>query len=197
MDRLISQDVRNNSAWNQRFFVLNHTGMGAEVLQREITYALNRIRLVKNNESSWSFLRGLLQESDCALDQHADVVDFCEDLYEQQGCTSPHLLAFLVDLYEERCLRLSRGGDEADTAEIHAGGGEDPEAEVQRISAKLLQLCADMQNKHDTIRQKYWEYVAFNFRVQLERAAASKAGGIASSEAVGSNGGAEGVTLSV
>lgn len=161
MDRLISQDVRNNSAWNQRFFVLKYTGLGPEVLQREISYALNRIRLVKHNESSWSFLRGLLQETDGAFDQHTDIVDFCEELYEQQGCTSPHLIAFLIDLYEEKCLRLTRQ-DVVDA---------EREAEMQRLSAKMLQLCADMQNKHDTIRQKYWEYVAFNFRMLMERSA--------------------------
>lgn len=74
MDKLIALDVRNNSAWNQRFFVLKYTGLTADgVLQREANYAMNRIRLVKNNESSWSFLRGLLQEGDGTLDQFDDV----------------------------------------------------------------------------------------------------------------------------
>lgn len=73
VDKLISEDVRNNSAWNQRFFVLKYTGFGTDVLLREINYAMNRIRFVKNNESAWNFLRGILQEGDGTMDQFPEV----------------------------------------------------------------------------------------------------------------------------
>lgn len=73
VDKLIAEDVRNNSAWNQRYFVLKHTGFSQEILQREILYVINRIRFVKNNESSWNFLRGLLQNGDGTLDQFPEV----------------------------------------------------------------------------------------------------------------------------
>lgn len=73
VDRLIASDVRNNSAWNQRFFVLNHTGFTPDVIQREIKYVMNRIQLVKNNESTWNFLRGLLQHGNGKLDQYPEV----------------------------------------------------------------------------------------------------------------------------
>lgn len=73
VDRLIAADVRNNSAWNQRYFVLSHTGFTADVLQRETNYVMNRIRIVKNNESTWNFLRGLLQHGDGNLDQYPEV----------------------------------------------------------------------------------------------------------------------------
>lgn len=76
IDRLISEDLRNNSAWNQRFFVLKHTGITPEVLQREIAYVTNRIRLIKNNESSWNFLRGLLQNEKDSLDEFPEVSKF-------------------------------------------------------------------------------------------------------------------------
>lgn len=156
MDKLISADVRNNSAWNQRFFVLKHTGLGAEVLQREVKYALTRIQLVKNNESSWSFLRGLLlQGGDGTLDQFAEVADFCEELYTQ-NCRSPHLLAFLIDMYEERCMRTA------------AVCGSDV-AELQRLAERVKELCDSMKNRYDKIREKYWAYVEFNFTTQFER----------------------------
>lgn len=73
VDKLISEDVRNNSAWNQRFFVLKYIGFTSEVLLREINYTMNRIRLVKNNESAWNFLRGILQEGSGAMDQFPEV----------------------------------------------------------------------------------------------------------------------------
>lgn len=74
VDRLISEDVRNNSAWNQRFFVLKHTGFTTDVLQREINYVKMRIQFVKHNESTWNFLRGLLQQGDGTMDQFPDVM---------------------------------------------------------------------------------------------------------------------------
>lgn len=74
MDKLISKDVRNNSAWNQRFFVLKYTGLDTDVLKYEVHYAINRIRLVKDNESSWNFLRGILAEGDGTLDQFPEVI---------------------------------------------------------------------------------------------------------------------------
>lgn len=74
VDKLIGADLRNNSAWNQRYFVLNHTdGFTPEVIHYELTYVMNRIRLVKNNESTWNYLRGLLQHGTGKLDQYPDV----------------------------------------------------------------------------------------------------------------------------
>lgn len=73
VDRLIGMDVRNNSAWNQRYFVLNHTGWTDEVIERELKYVMNRIQLVKNNESTWNYLRALLEHGTGKLDQHPEV----------------------------------------------------------------------------------------------------------------------------
>lgn len=67
-------DVRNNSAWNQRYFVLKHTGFLPEVIDRELKYVLNRIQVVKNNESTWNFLRALLEHGTGKLEQHPEVI---------------------------------------------------------------------------------------------------------------------------
>ena len=153
VDRLLGEDLRNNSAWNQRFFILKYTGFTTEVLQREINYVMNRIRVIKNNESSWNFLRGLLQQGDGTLSQFPEVIDFCEDLYDN-GVRSPYLLAFLIDLYEEQCLKENTtGDDEADENII----------DKNELKIKILELCECMATNYDTIRKKYWEYVAEHF----------------------------------
>lgn len=37
VDKLLEDDVRNNSAWNQRYFVINHTtGFTEDVVKDEI-----------------------------------------------------------------------------------------------------------------------------------------------------------------
>lgn len=53
------EDVRNNSAWNQRYFVLdNTTKFEPEIIEREVDFAISKILLVKGNESPWNYLRG-------------------------------------------------------------------------------------------------------------------------------------------
>ncbi len=38
VDELLEQDVRNNSAWAYRFFIISHTsGFTAETVEQEIT----------------------------------------------------------------------------------------------------------------------------------------------------------------
>lgn len=73
VDKLLAADVRNNSAWNQRFFVLKYTGLPPETLQMELHYVMNRIQIVKDNESSWNYLRGILRLGGGGLDQYPEV----------------------------------------------------------------------------------------------------------------------------
>lgn len=149
MDRLIAEDIRNNSAWNQRFFVLKHYGFTPDVIQGEIIYAINRIRVVKNNESAWNYLIGILKQSgDGFLDQFPIVQEFAEELYSS-GVRSPYLLAFLIDLYQEQCLN------------------EENALEKENLSRKVYNLCDEMSKKHDVIRRKYWQYVADQFKSKL------------------------------
>lgn len=168
VDKLISDDVRNNSAWNQRFFVLKHTGFTTDVLQREIHYVMNRIRFVKNNESTWNFLRGLLLEGDGTLDQFPEVVEFCEELYGY-GVTSPYLIAFLIDLYEEKYLRHICNNSNVDdnNEQKNVVTGDGTANEQQMLFDKVLELCEIMELQHDTIRKKYWHYVADNFKLKV------------------------------
>lgn len=73
VDKLIADDVRNNSAWNQRIFVLKYTGLSPESLHVELRYVMNRIQIVTENESSWNFLRGVLKLAGGCLDQYPEV----------------------------------------------------------------------------------------------------------------------------
>ena len=146
--------MRNNSAWNQRFFVLKHLGLTPEAVQREIHYAMNRIRLIKNNESSWNFLKGLLEYGDYTMTQFPDVEVFAEELYNA-GNRSPYLLAFLVDLYTEKTMHI-----------YEINSYDDPEI----FARKVYELCDMLANHYDSIRYKYWKYVQHKFKDEKERA---------------------------
>ncbi|GAA5970885.1 hypothetical protein JCM11641_004493 [Rhodosporidiobolus odoratus] len=61
VEKLLTEDVRNNSAWNHRFFVCFESGMGGEDIgEREIEYTKTKLALSPNNPSAWNYLRGVL-----------------------------------------------------------------------------------------------------------------------------------------
>ncbi|XP_069687612.1 protein farnesyltransferase/geranylgeranyltransferase type-1 subunit alpha [Periplaneta americana] len=140
VEQLLDDDIRNNSAWNQRYFVINNTtGFTKEVIDRELEFTLNKIKKVTNNESAWNYLRGVLLHHTGGISQDPAVKKMCEELY-LSGNRSPFLLAFLVDMCEEKIERAD--GDMNDSLQ-HA-----------------VQLCDILANEYDTIRKEYWNYVA-------------------------------------
>lgn len=59
VDNLLEKDVRNNSAWNQRHFVIVHTsGFTPDIIKKELEFTSSKIRDVAHNESAWNYLRG-------------------------------------------------------------------------------------------------------------------------------------------
>ncbi|PSN38562.1 hypothetical protein C0J52_14822 [Blattella germanica] len=142
VDQLLEEDIRNNSAWNQRYFVINNTtGFTPEIVARELDFTLNKIRTVTTNESAWNYLRGRV----------------CEELCASGNC-SPFLLAFLIDMCEEK---IEKGeGDKASNLQ-HA-----------------VQLCDVLANEYDIIRREYWNYIARSLTQRVngceEEAAESK-----------------------
>ena len=60
VERLLEEDIRNNSAWNQRFFVISHLHEKLEGnhLDQELKYSMSAIEKVPGNESSWNYICG-------------------------------------------------------------------------------------------------------------------------------------------
>lgn len=81
------------------------------------------------------------------------VVDFCEELYGI-GVRSPFLLAFLVDLYQEKRLNWNENNNEDDPSQLEG---------------QVTELCNQLISTHDTIRAKYWEYILNKFKLKLSQ----------------------------
>jgi protein farnesyltransferase/geranylgeranyltransferase type-1 subunit alpha len=65
VELLLAADIRNNSAWNHRFFVVTKGGsedVPLSVRQEEVKWALSKVALAPHNESAWSYLRGMMGE---------------------------------------------------------------------------------------------------------------------------------------
>lgn len=144
VDSLIIEDVRNNSAWNQRYFVMNnHQGWSDLNVQKEICYTLEKIKFVKNNESAWNYLRGVLLHDKRGISGNAVVLSFCEELYKNR-CRSPYLLAFIIDICDEAIKKEDISG----IYNAH----------------RAQELCDALATKYDKIRSKYWNYLSEKFK---------------------------------
>lgn len=118
-DAWIATDVRNNSAWAHRFFVVfsdpGHATPGAlarardprvpgEILDREVAYAQARALLAPQNQSPWSYLRGVLIKGGRRMGSvEAFVAQFVRGLGEDgERVTSTHALEMLAEMYAEK-----------------------------------------------------------------------------------------------
>ena len=145
IESLLQSDVRNNSAWNHRWFVVfaRHTDptkhsiksggadseISLEIIEREIGYTKAAISTAPQNQSPWNYLRGVLKKKDTRLVEMKSFVEQYADLEKEDEVRSSHALDFLADVYAEE--------------------------EQKERSAKALELLA---RRYDPIRKNYWDY---------------------------------------
>lgn len=143
VQRMIEDDVRNNSAWNHRWFLC--FGQYAEeeqkehgikvvdedVIDREMMFAMKKVELAPNNESPWNYLRGVMERGER---RKGEVKEYIEGFTAQagdgkeEGIRSLQAVEWLVDCEQEAL-----------------------EIEKARQLLKLLE-------KLDPIRKGYWAY---------------------------------------
>ncbi|GAA5802104.1 hypothetical protein HPULCUR_007564 [Helicostylum pulchrum] len=130
---LILFDVRNNSAWNYRYFILfnNPNSPSDELLESEIKFAQKQIILAPNNCSSWTYLKALHEKMDKPLQS---VEPFLQQLIES-NVESPFVLSTYIDIYEQ-CAK----------------------SENTPVNPIAFEMCLELAEKKDTIREKYWNY---------------------------------------
>lgn len=177
VEHLLEQDVRNNSAWNQRYFCLSHqldeekeitNEMKRETLNREVEFTLAKIGLCVDNESAWNYLRPLVTrliqvDTIVGIDAPSypqSVVDFCMKLWvssRDEEC-SPFLLAFLVDYNWFLC---NRGVKKTEL-------NEKEKDEMKKLVKSSIELLESLATKFDTIRVNYWNYLISKWKTEFK-----------------------------
>lgn len=97
---LLEQDVKNNSAWNQRYFVIKHLHeekgvFPISVVSEEIAYSIEKLALATDNQSVWNYMLGVLK----AGEYTEEPVTMVEKAAVQLGDVVPALSA-LVEIHE-------------------------------------------------------------------------------------------------
>lgn len=119
-EALIDEDVRNNSAWSHRFFIVfsdpanatpgslsteHDPKVPADIIDREVKYAEEKILLAPQNQSPWNYLRGVLVKGGRKVGTARELAErFVSDLGVEasEKVTSSHALEFLADIYAEK-----------------------------------------------------------------------------------------------
>lgn len=100
IDLLLNDDVRNNSAWSHRHFVINKsTGWTPAVVDSEVAYTLDRLLLAPSNESACNYLRGVCAQH--GLTRHPEIEQACLKV-AREPAPSPYVLNLLLEIYTER-----------------------------------------------------------------------------------------------
>lgn len=143
VDKLLKADQRNNSAWNQRFHIIKtFYGLDGDTIQQEISYVLEKMQIIKNNESAWNYLRGVICHNSGKLSDYPEVQEICERHFNsgyQEAC----LVSYLFDLYREKYLL-----DKTD----------------ETYYEKAVECLNILATKCDKIRKKYWTYLKEEMR---------------------------------
>ena len=145
---MIEDDVRNNSAWAHRFFLvfsdpkyadpasrptMPDGRVPAQIIDREVAFAMEKIRLAPQNQSAWNYLRGTLTKGSRPVSSAAELAEeFVEALgegEEREIVKSSHALDLLATTHQER-------GD-----------------------LEKAKLCLQrLWEKWDPVREGYWKY---------------------------------------
>jgi protein farnesyltransferase/geranylgeranyltransferase type-1 subunit alpha len=146
IETLLRTDVRNNSAWSHRFYVVfsdpKSTTPGSratehdpkipnEIIDREIEFSKAATFEAPQNQSPWNYLRGVLKKGGRKLSSQeyfaSEFVKIPED--GEEDIRSSHALDFLADVWAE-------------------------EGKTEKADEALLLLG----DKYDRIRKNYWEW---------------------------------------
>mmetsp|Transcript_5126 Transcript_5126/g.7843 ORF Transcript_5126/g.7843 Transcript_5126/m.7843 type:complete len:311 (-) Transcript_5126:125-1057(-) len=136
----LDADIRNNSAWNQRWFVVHSPAAVAvhpvteDMVEREVSFTMNAIERVRNNESAWNYLNGIWRQYNSTMPvvMTLSVQDRLEAMlakFDGEDIVCPLLWETLASIREQ-----------------------DGKADSLLVAKDLYRRLSEK----DTIRSKYW-----------------------------------------
>jgi protein farnesyltransferase/geranylgeranyltransferase type-1 subunit alpha len=176
IESMLISDIRNNSAWHHRFFVVWACGIRegeedrAHVLKRELTYVKHAISIVPNNPAAWNYLRGTLQHNARPFSSIKDFITLYSTTIlsplspgsdrsvvdldnpppaEGAELPVPAAIEFMADIWEKEGIK--EGLDKASEVEMEFSFVKKKGSVLTFLSHQLWKSLA---NQHDTVRKK-------------------------------------------
>ncbi|KAK9159508.1 hypothetical protein Syun_005849 [Stephania yunnanensis] len=160
-DELLEEDIFNNSAWNQRYFVVTRSPLlgGLEaVREAEVKYAVKAILSNPGNESPWRYLRGLYKGDTHALAHDPEVSSVCLEVLKEKK-NFVFALSLLLDLL---CYGLQPNEEFSNAVEaLRPSNSGPPEVNLKETICSVLETL-------DPIRSNYWIWRKNNLRPSSE-----------------------------
>ncbi|CAI9111781.1 OLC1v1012098C3 [Oldenlandia corymbosa var. corymbosa] len=147
---LLEDDIFNNSAWNQRFFVITKSpllGGLSSMRESEVTYTIQAIAANPENESPWRYLRGLYKDDPEALVKDPRVASVCLEVLTAKS-NYVHALNMVLDL-------LSHGF--MPSSEISSAVGALTTNSLEPDSDLIKSICSVLELV-DPMRGNYWKW---------------------------------------
>ncbi|XP_074592001.1 protein farnesyltransferase/geranylgeranyltransferase type-1 subunit alpha [Curcuma longa] len=158
---LIENDVFNNSAWNQRYFVITRSPLlgGLQAMRdSEVCYTSNIILANPHNESPWRYLRGLYKGEIEMLISDNKVPELCLKVLEINK-SNLFALSMLLDL-------LSQGHQPSDELSAVVGALRSSQDSAGTTHGLAATLCLILETV-DPMRSNYWAWRRTNLPARV------------------------------
>jgi protein farnesyltransferase/geranylgeranyltransferase type-1 subunit alpha len=187
VEQVLEEDIRNNSAWNYRWYIAhsrnkaepvgktsNSSGLSVSEATTEMDYALQIIAMDPYNESPWKYFSALLKEQFCNLTDELALHSLLSESERR------------VAEIENNHLIVSEKIDVSnrDDSEILDIACESRQPSTYLLGAlvdilewkgnaeslgKAIELMETLATQHDAIRKKYWKYRINRVEVRLQK----------------------------
>lgn len=152
-EKLIDDDIRNNSAWNHRFYIFyNTSGFTDSIVFDEVNFTLKMIVLAPNNESAWNYLSGLMKVSTKPIHSFQSLIDTCDKLNSDSSTRTSFLVSFIISYCYQQLQLMNDDGISIEDEKYNL------------IYTKAIESCDLLATSIDTLREKYWKYRAESIR---------------------------------
>uniref|UniRef100_A0A5B7BTJ9 Protein farnesyltransferase/geranylgeranyltransferase type-1 subunit alpha n=1 Tax=Davidia involucrata TaxID=16924 RepID=A0A5B7BTJ9_DAVIN len=148
--QLIEDDIFNNSAWNQRYFVVTRSPLlgGLEGMREsEVSYTVEAIMANPENESPWRYLRGLYKGDSKSWVNDPQVSLICLKVLSAKN-NYMFALSTLLDLL---CHGFQPSQEFKDAVDALTSESDPPDSDLAKTVCSVLELV-------DPMRANYWNW---------------------------------------
>ncbi|XP_057460270.1 protein farnesyltransferase/geranylgeranyltransferase type-1 subunit alpha-like [Actinidia eriantha] len=148
--QLLEDDIFNNSAWNQRYFVVTRSPLlgGLEAMRdSEVRYTVEAIIAKPENESSWRYLRGLYKDDSQSWINDPQVSSVCLMVLNLKG----NVLFALSTLLDLLCHGFQPSQELKDAVDALTSDSDSPASDLATMVCSLLEHA-------DPMRANYWKW---------------------------------------